>query len=94
MTGGVLSTLLTVTVKEHVDVLPVLSLAVHVTVVVPTAKQAPLATLHVTVGLGSQLSVALGITKVAAAHVAVLLQSISTTILAGQVITGGLLSGF
>src|SRR5207247_1254880 len=66
MTGG--SVLLTVTVKVQLEVLPCPSVAVLVTVVVPTAKLVPLAGLLDTVTPG-QLSLALTV------NVTLLLQS-------------------
>jgi len=55
------SSSLTVTVKLQVPVLPEASVAVQVTVVVPTANIEPLAGLHTVLAPG-QLSVAAGIT--------------------------------
>ncbi len=52
--GG--SASLTVTVKLQLETLPELSVAVQVTVVVPTGKIDPGCGLQTTVGLGSQLS--------------------------------------
>ena len=49
----------TVTVKEHVLVLPLASVAMQVTVVTPLAKLAPLVGRQLIVALG-QLSLALG----------------------------------
>jgi len=74
----------TVTVNVHVEVLPCASVAVLVTVVVPTTKLVPLAGLLDTVTPG-QLSVAL------TANVTLLLQAPGTAltvIFAGQVICG------
>jgi hypothetical protein len=56
--GGVVST--TVTVKLQVAVWPAVSVAVQFTVVVPTAKKAPLAGMHVIVDPG-QLSLTLAL---------------------------------
>ena len=56
--GGVVSR--TVTVNEQLLLLPAASLAVQLTVVTPGGKSEPLAGRHVTVGLGSQLSLATG----------------------------------
>jgi hypothetical protein len=56
--GGVRS--LTVTVKVHVPVLPDASVAVQVTVVVPTGKLDPDAGAHMTVGV-PQLSIPVGV---------------------------------
>jgi hypothetical protein len=53
-------TSLTVTVKEHMPVLPDVSVAVQVTVVVPTGKSEPDAGTHMTVGV-PQLSVPVGV---------------------------------
>ena len=75
---------MTVTVKAHVEVLPCASVAVLVTVVVPTAKVLPLAGLLATVTPG-QLSVALTL------NVTLLLHppgAALTVIFAGQVICG------
>jgi len=74
----------TVTVKEHVAVLPCASVAVLTTVVVPTGKVLPLAGLLATVTPG-QLSVALTL------NVTLLLQAPGaglTVIALGQVICG------
>jgi hypothetical protein len=57
----------TVTVKLPEDVFPVASVAVHVTVVVPSGKLVPDAGEHDTDGLGSRLSVAVGLTYVVVA---------------------------
>ena len=75
---------LTVTVKAQVEVLPCVSVAVLVTVAVPTAKLLPLAGLLLTVTPG-QLSVALTV------KMTLLLQApgaASTVRFAGQVICG------
>ena len=75
---------MTVTVKMHVDMLPCASVAVLVTVVVPTGKLLPLAGLLLTVTPG-QLSVALTV------KMTLLLQApgeASTVRFAGQVMTG------
>ena len=75
---------MTVTVNVHVEVLPCASVAVLVTVVVPTAKLVPLAGLLDTVTPG-QLSVALTL------NVTLLLDAPGaalTLIFAGQVICG------
>jgi hypothetical protein len=48
----------TVTVKVQLLLLPLVSVAVHVTVVVPSEKVLPEEGVQLTVGLGSQLSVA------------------------------------
>ena len=57
-TGGVVSFSVTVTVKEAEPVLPCESVAVHVTVVVPTGKLLPDAGLHVGVSGPSTMSFA------------------------------------
>ena len=82
-------TLNTVTVKLQVAVLPDPSVAVQVTVVVPTGKQDPDGGLHNTVTPG-QLSLAV-VVKVATAHVAVDV-GVFVVMLAGQVIVGGWVS--
>jgi hypothetical protein len=51
----------TFTGNEHVAVFPELSVAVHVTIVVPGGNIDPDGGLHTTVGAGGQLSVAVGI---------------------------------
>lgn len=58
MTGGTVS--VTVTVKEPFAWLPLLSVAVQLTVVVPSGKVDPDCGLHATVGLGSIASTAVG----------------------------------
>jgi hypothetical protein len=58
-TGRVVS--VTVTVKEADPVLPRVSLAVHVTVVVPSGKVAPLAGVHVTATAPSTASLAVAV---------------------------------
>jgi hypothetical protein len=83
ITGGCTS--LTVTVKVQVAVLPVASVAVEVTVVVPTGKNEPEAGTAATVTPG-QLSVAFTAKFTTAPH---WLGSLLTVIFAGQVITGG-----
>src|SRR5439155_26599190 len=78
----------TVTVKAQLEVLPCASVAVLVTVVVPTAKLLPLAGLFDTVTPG-QLSVAVTL------NVTLLLPApgaASTTMFAGQVIAGACVS--
>jgi len=60
-TGSVVSTIVTVTVKLLLAVLPAASLAEHVTVVVPTGNFVSDAGLQVTVTDGSTLSVAVAI---------------------------------
>jgi len=75
----------TVTVKVHEDVLPCASVAVLVTVVVPTAKLLPLAGLLLTVTPG-QLSAALTV------KMTLLLQAPGAALtvrFSGQVISGG-----
>jgi hypothetical protein len=83
MTGASVS--LTVTVNEQLEVLPLPSSAVQVTVVVPTEKLEPDAGTQVTVGAGLQLSVAVAVKLTTAAQVPT---SLLTTIGAGQVMTG------
>jgi hypothetical protein len=78
----------TVTEKLQVALLPESSVAVHVTVVMPTGKVLPLGGLHVTVGLGSQLSVALAL-KVTTAPLPPVQ---SVTMSAGHVTVGGVSS--
>jgi hypothetical protein len=56
--GGVTSLLLTVTVNEHVAVRPEASVAVAVTVVVPTVKVLPETRLYVTIAEQLSVSVA------------------------------------
>ena len=76
---------LTVTVKVQVDVLPCASVAVLVTVVVPTWKLLPLAGLLPTVTPGQlSVEVTLNVTLLLAAPGAAL-----TVRFAGQVICGG-----
>ena len=87
ITGACVS--FTVTVKVQVDVLPWASVAVAVTVVVPTGKNDPLVGDVVTVTPG-QLSVAVIVGKVTTApH---WFASFDLVILAGQVITGACVS--
>jgi hypothetical protein len=74
----------TVTSKEQLDVLPALSVAVQVTVVVPRGNTLPLAGTHATVAPG-QLSVAPGSNAATAEHWPA---SVDTVRLAGQVTTG------
>src|SRR5262245_20235417 len=50
----------TVTLKLHIELLPQSSVAVQITGVVPTGKVLPLAGRHATVGVASQLSMAVG----------------------------------
>ena len=82
----------TVTVKLHVAVLPDVSVAVQVTVVVPTGKIEPLGGLHTEVTPG-QLSDTVGGGKltVAALEIGQVCATIAVT-LAGQVIIGGCVS--
>ena len=82
-------TLKTDTVKLQVAVLPDASVAVHVTVVVPSGKHEPEGGLHATVTPG-QLSVAT-VVKLATAHGLVTVGVVTVT-LAGQVIVGGWVS--
>src|SRR5438132_14277186 len=79
---------LTVTVKEQVAVLPLVSVAVQVTVVVPWAKVEPLAGLQVGGAPGK-------VTEAVAAKVTTALElpaSLFVTMFAGQVIVGASLS--
>ena len=76
---------LTVTVKPQLDVLPVTSIAVHVTVVTPFGNVLPLAGVHRTVA-APQLSVAVAV------YVATAVQrfgAVPVTILGGHEINGG-----
>jgi hypothetical protein len=84
--GGCVS--LTVTVKVHALVLPLPSVPVQVTGVVPLAKVEPLAGLQATVAPG-QLSVTLAANVTAALH---WFGTTGTLILAGQVTAGGCVS--
>jgi hypothetical protein len=59
MTGGVVSW--TITSKVQVPVLPSASVPTHVTVVTPTGNALPEGGEHATVGLGSQLSIAVAV---------------------------------
>jgi hypothetical protein len=83
-------TLNTVTVKLQVAVLPDASVAVQVTVVVPTGKHDPDGGLHATVTPG-QLSLAVGGAKVTTTHGS-LIVAVLAVMLAGQVIEGGCVS--
>jgi hypothetical protein len=78
----------TVTVKDAALLLPRASVAVHVTVVVPSGKIAPLAGMHVTSTAPSTLSVA-DVVKLNAAPVAPVA---STVAFAGTVTTGPVVS--
>src|SRR4051794_8035083 len=80
----------TVTVRLHVAVLPLLSVAVEFTVVVPTEKTEPDAGVLATVTPG-QLSAAVTV-KLTAMLVAVELSGRLTTTFAGQLIVGGVTS--
>ncbi len=71
--------------------LPAASVAIALTVVVPTGKTEPEATLVVTVG-DEQLSVAVGAGKLTAIDVAVVLAGRVTTMFAGQLRTGAVVS--
>jgi hypothetical protein len=51
----------TITLNVHIAVLPESSVAVQVTVVMPTGKRLPDGGWHITVGFGSQSSVAGGV---------------------------------
>jgi hypothetical protein len=86
-TGGSVS--LTVTVKLQLPALPAASVAEQVTVVVPFGKAVPEAGLHVSAPRPGQLSVALVVNETTAEHWP---GSVLTTMLAGQVSTGGSLS--
>jgi hypothetical protein len=88
--GGVVS--LTVTVKLQVEVLPALSLAMYVTVVVPTGKVSPGLWLLVRVGV-PQSSVAVGGVQVTTWSHVVRPTPVPTVILPGHPeITGGVVS--
>ena len=78
----------TVTVKLQVELLPQASVAVAVTRVVPTAKNDPDSGLKVMVA-EPQLSVAVAVNETFAPHIPA---ALLTVILAGQVITGAVLS--
>src|SRR6185369_5365158 len=82
---------MTVTVNEQLLVLPASSVTTEVTVVVPTGKLEPLAGVETTVGVASQSSVAVTV------KITLLLPhwplSAFTTIGAGQLIAGALVSG-
>jgi hypothetical protein len=80
----------TVTVNWHCDLLPEASLAVQVTVVTPLLNLDPEAGEQTTVGLGVQLSEAIGAGNVTAAEHRP--GSVFSVTLAGQVITGGVMS--
>lgn len=85
-------TLKAVTLKLHVAVLPDASVAVHVTVVVPTGNGVPEGGTHATVTPG-QLSVATGSAKVPTAAVAIgQLAGATAVTLVGQVMVGGCVS--
>lgn len=91
--GTVLS--VTVTVNEQVDELAgvALSVAVYVTVVVPTGNVAPGAKLLVIVGVPPQLSIAVGGVQVAVCEHAVFPAPVVTVWLLGQLLnTGAVLS--
>jgi hypothetical protein len=85
MTGG----LLTITVKVPVPTFPMLSVAVTVTVLVPTGKVLPLAGEYVSVGVPPRLSVALAPLNVTLAALA---DAASTVTVPGTVTTGGVVS--
>ena len=82
-------TLNTLTVNVQVAVLPDASVAVQVTVVMPTGKHDPEGGLHKTVTPG-QLSLAV-VVKVATTHGSLIVAVLAVT-LAGQVIVGGCVS--
>src|SRR5207244_10511677 len=88
-TGGVVSLRDTVTVKEAEPVLPCASVALHVTVVVPTGKLLPDGGLHVGVSEPSTMSVA-----VASPYVTVFPpgSSVEVVTFAGTVTLGGVVS--
>src|SRR6267143_1762085 len=83
-------TLNTVTLKLQVAMLPDASVAVQVTVVVPTGKHDPDAGLHTLVTPG-QLSLAAGGAKVAVTHELLTAAALAVTF-GGQVIVGGWVS--
>jgi hypothetical protein len=91
-TGAVVSDrhgLVTVTVKRHVTLLFLASVAVYITFVVPTGKAAPELWVLDRVGVVVQLSVTVGATQVATAVVVAVVKEI----LAGQLLkTGGSVS--
>jgi hypothetical protein len=78
----------TVTVNRHVLEFPLASVAVTVTVVVPTGKSVPDAGLALTTGEASQLSVAVGSVNVTRA----LLLEVHTATFAGHVTDGAIVS--
>jgi hypothetical protein len=80
-------TLKTLTLKLQVAVFPDVSVAVHVTVVVPIAKHDPDIGLHTLVTPG-QLSFAVGCTYVTTTHGS-LIVAVLAVMFAGHVITGG-----
>src|SRR6266404_5266345 len=86
MAGGCVS--FTVTVKVHVLLLPLLSRAVLVTVVVPTEKAKPLAGLLVRL-VTAQLSLTVTVNVTLLAHPP---GAVFTVILPGQLIAGGCVS--
>ena len=86
MTGGVVST--TVTVKPQLVVLPLASLAVQLTAVIPVGKGLPEDGVQITVTFGSQLSVAVVTNRTTVPEVLVH----SATRFGGQVIAGGVVS--
>ena len=78
-------------VKLHIAVLPEVSVAVHVTVVVPIGKLDPEGGLHAVVTPG-QLSVAVGVKVTVWVVVSGQVGFAVTMMLAGQVIAGGWVS--
>src|SRR5689334_20406408 len=78
----------TVTVNEHVAVLPAVSVAVQFTVVVPTGKAAPDGGTQTT--LAEQLSVTVGLKFTVAVVDAGQVNGATAVMFAGQVITGGI----
>jgi hypothetical protein len=88
-TGGVVSSMLTVTVKDAEPVFPCESVALHVTVVVPTGKVLPDAGLHVGVSGPSTMSVAVASPYVTAFPPGL---SVEVETFAGGVTVGGVVS--
>ena len=86
--GGVVST--TVTTKVHDAVFPALSAAVHVTVVAPRLKAAPLATLQVALLTPEPESDAEGLKARVACAVEYVL--VAMVVLPGHAIVGGVVS--
>jgi len=83
----------TLTVNVHTEVLFAASVAVQVTVVVPTGKVDPLGGLQATVTVPGQLSVPVGVEYVTTAPVGTgQATAVAFTMFAGQVIDGGVVS--